>query len=665
MDRLWDTLQGQMGQISQSDKTKNVPRSEFGSDLPGVAQRSTGKDMHRSKSENTEEIYNGSSYADKFMERIISMAIPTTTTSSKRELDRILGRIEMQRSRPQLSMQIMSKNSILLLQRLSIPFEIIDMLTNFVNWKNPMITITIMLFLSLCILKPINFLTVPIFYICFEIIIPAYTIQNPNILEDDEINHINVNEEFESELPKPVNEFSREFLLNVTDLQNHMLLYVKSWDFIISWCWKLFYFRDEMLSWFIFVFLLSNGIILELFGPSFIIKCFPIIKLLIVVISWIIIVSLHPKNRVQILSNFYSEELRLKTMSLLNHYESKIIKDLDLTIDKMEIKQIEIFELQYFNEELKVWQFVCFSKDNYPLNSHIRLNNLPIEGTSSLNSIIPPNGWKFVNISNDDVIDENDVDNNINININNNTTPNKITSTNNFIDSKRLILDSEKKKILAEKRKHQKLTKKQQKRQHKHRTTQSELYIKRTTESDNELNIQRRRESNDFNNVLIDPLILNKQLIEQLETGVNYEGWSLDLCPSEWVNNNYLQDVFEIDNETKWVYDLVIMGNGINAYSAGLGLIKGKVKKGRGDIRRRRWVRYVVKEIVKGFNTPDVVITADESDQDIYTNDNREIQEDEEDDEYEEDAEEEEDDNDDENDHGDDDMEKIRDIDGS
>lgn len=592
----------------------------------------------------------GGSYADKFVERIISMAIPTTTTSSKRELDRILGRIEMQKTRPQLSVQIMSKNSVLLLQRLSIPFETIDSVINFLNWKTPLITIIGMLFLSLCILKPINFLTVPIFYICFEIIVPAYMVQNPNIDESVET--------WDNELPKPVNEFSREFLLNVTDLQNHMLLYVSSWDFVNTWCWKLFYFRDEMLTWFIFVSLLSVGIVTEFFGASILYRCIPVIKLLLVLILWAVIILLHPKNRVKVLEAFYSEELRLKTMSLINHYESKVIKDLDLTTDQTEIKQMEIFELQFYNEETKCWQFVCFSNDIYPINSHLRLNDIPIKGTSLLDGIVPPKGWKYVNnselleyISSKSNAGHNAAGNRSKVHTNILESSDSSDSFENDADvgddgggerkagdagvaertgagaaagtththrskndgdattiaakdcereqprsdskgrlSRRLVLDSDKKKIQREKRKHQKLLKR------KNRASMSEF-----AESD-QAKVQRRRESNDFNHVLLDPLVLNKKILDQLETGVKYDGWYLDLCPDNWVYSNYLQGVLDIDNDTKWVYDLVVMGNGIDAYSAGLGVTRGKLKRNRGDVRRRRWIRYAVKDVIRGID---------------------------------------------------------------
>ena len=587
----------------------------------GSRRQSAGSEkMHRSQSAYVNLDHGaadttaaGSSYADKFMERIIAMAIPTTTTSSKRELDRILGRIEMQRSRPQLSMQIMSRNSILLLQRLSIPFETIDMFINFFNWKNPTLTITGMLFLTLCILKPINLLTFPLFYICFEIIIPAYTVQNPNT---DEGVH-----GWEDELPKPVNEFTREFLLNVTDLQNHMLLYVNAWDFVNAWCWKLFYFRDEMLTWLIFVSLLALGLFVETFGTSAIAFCFPMIKLSLVIISWMLIILTHPKNRTQILELFYSEELRLKTMSLLNYYESKVINDIDLTSDEMEIRQIEIFELQYYNDDSKAWQFACFSKDIYPPNSHVRLNSMPIEGTATLESIVAPDGWKFVNAS--DLLQSSPEDTTAGNGDSNGNEGNKgvhgfegtRVGKNRHSNSNTLLLfDYEKKRMQKEKRKYQKYLKKQKKlSSHTKGRPQNHEFIIENSPGSSQSNLQRRRASNDFNNILLDPLTLNKTLVEQLETGVNLEGWYLDLSPDHWVFNNYLQSVLEVDEDSKWVYDLVVMGNGVDAYKAGLGLTNGKLKRSRGDVRRRRWVRYAVREIVQGIHS-DVVLTEDDED---------------------------------------------------
>lgn len=606
-NKLWDTAQS-FSAVMEHAQSDSVISGIFSS------EKSTSQPSNKtSKSENATltEIKenNGASketmtskYADKFMERIISMAIPTTTTSSKRELDRVMNRIEMQKSRPALSMQLMSKNSILLLQRLSIPFETIDSVINFINWENPSVTIATMLFISLCILKPINIITTPLFYICFEIIIPAYMIRNPNI--DESV------EGWENELPRPVNEFSREFLLNLTDLQNHMLLYVHAWNFVNAWCWKLFYFKDGILTWVIFVALLSTGIFLQIFGTGIIMALFPYIKLLLVIIAWIIIIALHPSNREKVLERFFSEELRLKTVSTLNHYEAKLVKELDLNSSQLELRQLEVFEIQVFSEETKMWQFVCFTNDIYPPNSHLRLNNIPIEGTLLLDNILPPDGWKFVNDT--DLTESNDTFGEGDSNM---------QERERYDRKRHLIFDSEKKKVMKEKRKHAKRVKKLGKKQ---RGYHQDILIDRNSESHkSKLSIEKRRQSNDFNNVLLDPLVVDKQLIEQLDTGVKHDGWYIDLCPKKWVTDNYLNDVLDVDEETKWVYDLVIMGNGVNAYSAGLGVTQGKLKRNRGDVRRRRWVRYVVREIVKGVHSDtflsrgdDAIESTEESDYD-------------------------------------------------
>ncbi|TID17631.1 hypothetical protein CANINC_003997 [Pichia inconspicua] len=568
-NKIWDTAQSFSAAMEHA-------HSESG--ISGIfsSEKTTSQPLNkRSKSDNTtlpdikENVSTSketmtSKYADKFMERLISMAIPTTTTSSKRELDRVTQRIEMQKSRPQLSMQLMSKNSILLLQRLSIPFETIDSIINFINWEYPSITIATMLFISLCLLKPINMLTTPLFYICFEIIIPAYMLRNPNI--DESV------EGWENELPRPVNEFSREFLLNLTDLQNHMLLYVHTWNFINSWCWKLFYFKDEILTWTVFVVLLLSGIFLQLFGTSLVLICFPYMKLLTVILAWVIIIALHPSNRERILEHFFSEELRLKTVSTLNYYEAKLIKELDLSSSQLELRQLEVFELQVFVEETRT------------------LNGIPIQGTLLLDNILPPDGWKYVN--NTDLTESNDTFG----------EDDSTTQTKDKYERKRhLIFDSEKNKMMKEKRKYAKRAKKLGKKQ---RLGNQDILIDRNSElHKSKMNIEKRRQSNDFSNVLLDPLVVDKQLIEQLDTGVKHDGWYIDLCPSKWITDNYLNDVLEVDEDTKWVYDLVIMGNGVNAYSAGLGVSQGKLKRNRGDVRRRRWVRYVVREIVKGVHS--------------------------------------------------------------
>lgn len=322
---------------------------------------------------------------DKFMERLISMALPlpSSVSSTSGAMDAtVLARAEMQKTRPPLSIPVMSRNSILLLQRLSVPFEVIDTCIKLINWVDPLWNITLGLVLTLAVLKPINFVTLPLAYVCFQVILPAYCAKTEGKWTE----------------PKPVSQFSREFLLNVTDLQNHMLLYVDTWDYLLRVAKRTVFFVDERLTWLVFVTLVATIGVLEAFGTSILWFFGPFFKLVAVIVLWIALVSLHPQLRLKFLTRIHDEELRLRTLSLLNKLDDVLVKDveLDLTPERT-LKLFAIFELQVWNATLGTWQFGCFSNDAYPINSHVRKNNIGFKGAELLSSIVPPSGFQWTN----------------------------------------------------------------------------------------------------------------------------------------------------------------------------------------------------------------------------------------------------------------------------
>lgn len=434
---------------------------------------------------------------DKLIEKLISMAMPipsiSNVSSSNASFDsNILARIDIQKTRPQLSIPIMSRNSILLLQRLSVPFGLIDDCIRLINWVDPLWNITLGLIITLMILKPINLITFPLGYICFQIILPCYTGKTNGDWND----------------PKPVSEFSREFLLNVTDLQNHMLLYVDTWDYTIKLAKNLVFFKDERLTWVLFVSLLIIITVMETFGTSIVWIFTPFFKLLAVAALWMMLISLHPQLRLKFLNRIHDEELRLRTLSLLNKLDDLLIKDVDLKLNgsiktKRELKKFIVFELQIWNSISETWQFTCFSNDAYPLNSHIRKNKVSFKGTETLTSVIPPEGFQWVinGVKDDDH------------------------------DSSLIMIDSEMGKLTKDRRRRQRLDSKRK----------------------------------------LKPFILDNSS----SYGIFRDGWSLDMEPSIWVNEDLMDPVVSIDNETKWVYD---------------------DSKEALRIRRRRWVRFAISE---------------------------------------------------------------------
>ncbi|GMF02399.1 unnamed protein product [Ambrosiozyma monospora] len=383
--------QSQNGYNNNNNNNNNTSTGSFGTGgnggsphLGGGSSSSLPQNNNNSNNNTTNSSSASNYLTDKLMERIISMAVPTTTTETGEELQNILFRIEMQKSRPPLSVNVMSKNSILLLSRLSIPFEAIDSIVTIFNWTNPTLTLTFLSFITLIILKPVVLLALPFFYICFEVIVPAFIKRHPL----DPVTGIPTYGPAlkKIDLPKPVPEISREFLLNVTDLQNHMLIYIVAWDFLVKWGVRFLYFKDEKITSFIFLSCLSIGCLISCFGTWIFIVSLPLIKLFAVILLWSFTVMMHPTYRDGLLSLLYSEETRLGFVTWTNKLEHKLKQELKLREAK-EIKELEIFELQTLNPDTHNWDVVCFTNEIYSVNSHSKLNTLPIGGTMQLGNM--------------------------------------------------------------------------------------------------------------------------------------------------------------------------------------------------------------------------------------------------------------------------------------
>ncbi|VEU24208.1 DEKNAAC105333 [Brettanomyces naardenensis] len=462
--------------------------------------------------------------ADKFMQRLLAMAVPNTTTEDGRELQSVLSRMEMQKTRPPLNVQTISRNSIALLQRLSIPFTLIDQIIILFNWSNPVYTLCFLLAATLMIMKPVTFSALPFFFLCYLVILPAFIRRHPTDPIDGspalgpQLTNI--------QYPQPVPELSREFLLNLTDLQNHMLIYVIPWDYLNYWIVHNCYFKDERFTTLIFLSALFSGIFLTLFGTRLFLLLLPAIKILTVVLLSSFTIAMHPHNRQKILEWVYSEDTRLKVLTITNKLDARLLKELSWRETK-EIRQLEIFELQRVDSDSKTWQPVCFTDDIYPTNSHIRLNGLSINGCSSLLGVSPPKGWCFIN------------------------------QTTNVGSSQKMGKSTSSFSQLAV-TKSPKSSKQPADRLQLPNETSPKKTHKKTTSNE------------------------SSSSTSAFSVAKVVDGWYMDLRPRSWVQENYVDEVIDVDEDTKWCYDLVA----------------GE----RGEFRRRRWVRYCIRDI---YGTPE------------------------------------------------------------
>lgn len=90
---------------------------------------------------------------DTLVEKIIKMALPPSSMATK---DQIATRMASAKNRPSLSVQLLSKNFILMNSRLALLFMLVDNVIDFINWENISMTLSIICLYILCILNPLH-----------------------------------------------------------------------------------------------------------------------------------------------------------------------------------------------------------------------------------------------------------------------------------------------------------------------------------------------------------------------------------------------------------------------------------------------------------------------------------------------------------------------------
>ena len=333
---------------------------------------------------------------DTLVEKVIKMALPPTSDYSRMNIEE---RTVFSKTRPSMSVQIMSNNFIQMNSRLSVPFILINEVIRMMSWTNIPYTLSMLFVISFAILKPLVAVTAgPLFYILFGIMVPKYMyVHKPDELKF--IKHNNTPAQGPAlrkpVIPEPVPELSQEFVLNLTDLQNHMLLYVWLYDTINAFLTSFAFFINEQISCLVFILMLFVAIVNLLFIDD-IVKWVPL-KFILVVLVWVFIIAMHPNNREKILKQMNSEETRLKVLPFVSSYESLVNQHLRY-VEAKENRLVKVYEIQKYRETYKEWRTIGFSNDDYCLFSDLRIKELNINDhcTKLLDDVLPPKNWEWI-----------------------------------------------------------------------------------------------------------------------------------------------------------------------------------------------------------------------------------------------------------------------------
>lgn len=362
-------------------------------------------------------------FSDRIMEKLLSVMIVDEVDGQQKLLPM---RTAMQKERPPFSMSVMNTNSTQLAQKASPMFEGFDAIFMCFSWHNPYYTVGILLLITHAILKPQLFALFLPAFILVRYMFPSYlrlypsdnTFVDGRYLKRNPFPHTGkALGKFKS--PKPAPMYSKEYLMNFTDMQNHIVPYIRLHDSLIEWGQHYFLFEDQKLSTIVFLILLFligfNLYILPIVTP--LILRVVSIQAILIALTWAVFISSHPVVNNKILDLLETEEARLARLDRTDKAEKYLMTYIsDAPEDELKC-ELEIFELQQYNLTAKAWKPVGYTKDFYSLNHPDRIlkseendggeNDLfdaPFDEhaeprvvlVATLSEIRAPLGWKFV-----------------------------------------------------------------------------------------------------------------------------------------------------------------------------------------------------------------------------------------------------------------------------
>ncbi|ODQ64826.1 hypothetical protein NADFUDRAFT_79683 [Nadsonia fulvescens var. elongata DSM 6958] len=509
----------------------------------------------------------GSSFAQKMLEKFFASTFPPTTTASHK-------RMAYQRDTQPFSVPILTYNFRNLNSRIGVVFGLIYGSKSFSCWENPCFTLSVMLIYTLVILNIHLLPLLPIGYLLFKIMTPAYVSRHFPDSHTGFDNSLDSGPPLaDSQVPGPVPELSREFYMNLVDIQNLMPGYTVVFDKVLKFLNSFAYFKDdESVSSFVFVLLTLLSVIYIWIGPI-IIQWIPW-KFLFISGAWVLVLINHPKaNQKNDFINKMAMSDESINISISSHKNVKVdvsaakakarkvkaaVKPQQLhrfmeIISKQEFstifcepsqqREVEIFELQLFNAETNQWKEPHIFTSNSFVPSWIQAKALLMERAEHYKKT-------------DSAVKDDHPSNNFESGFNGDGPTSMLRRTSVTVESMQVVLPASHSTVLS--------------------TAPKTIYFPK-----------------------------GKGLISEIlpPPAWKFVGdipWKLDLYPENWVKKDYgaWKDELRIDNDEKWVYDnkQVISVEGKEGTSESAPNCAEVAEPPWFKCRRRRWVRVCMRK---------------------------------------------------------------------
>ncbi|KAK9361592.1 integral peroxisomal membrane peroxin-domain-containing protein [Lipomyces starkeyi] len=357
----------------------------YGSDDATSSSSSSSHESSGSKESRKDHI------TDKLLERLFASALPAAdAVNGGSTLTDVAERLQDQKNRPAFSVPVMARNFSRLNARIGVVFRLQYKILRIMIWRNPNHTFSALAVYSFLCLYPFLLILFPVVVVLLGFMVPAFAQRHPP--PPSPLPSFPVPSEgpplAEARELRPVPELSRDFLMNMRDIQNAMDDFTRAYDKIVGALTKPTNFKDEQYSSAVYLALLVFGAVMFVISP------YLPWRHIFLVWGWAVVTMGHPKAR-RILKSSHDMYVSPREHQLSNLFDAWVQKD--IVLDELpEQRHVEIFELQrQKNSDVDEWDDWLFSAAPYDALSPQRASKQRPQGVRFLDEVLPPIGWKF------------------------------------------------------------------------------------------------------------------------------------------------------------------------------------------------------------------------------------------------------------------------------
>lgn len=294
-------------------------------------------------------------------------------------------------ARPNFNLTTMSNNFRRFNSRIGVVFVFQARVIRLLSWRHPTHTLSFLAIYTFVCLDPYLLPLLPIAILLIGVLIPSFVARHPatelNLSSDQAIGYSPHGPPLAPAITvKPVKELSRDFFLNLRDLQNCMEDFTQFHDGIVRLVVPRTNFSDEALSSALFVFLFAACIFISIAS-----NVLPW-RLIFLALGWAVTCVGHPAIQRQLLSA-HEKHIHPQEAKARGWMEDWVERDVILD-SAPETREVDIFELQHLSNAGE-WEPWLFGPSPYDPLSHARIIGERPAGTRFFEDVLPPQGWEW------------------------------------------------------------------------------------------------------------------------------------------------------------------------------------------------------------------------------------------------------------------------------